>query len=254
MKDKIILITGASNGIGRACAEEFAKHGAKLILLARRLDRLTELAAVLKKSFNTATYVAQCDVTQLAEVQQVLNQLPTEWQAIDVLINNAGLSLGLESIATGNTQDWDQMIDTNIKGLLYVTRTVTPGMLQRNHGHVINIGSISGHQVYPGGTVYCSTKYAVNAITQGLKLDFHGTKLRVSTVDPGITETEFSTVRFKGDQTKASAVYQNANPLLPSDIADAVYYCASRPAHVNVSEIIVLPTSQSSATLIKRGH
>jgi 3-hydroxy acid dehydrogenase / malonic semialdehyde reductase len=181
-------------------------------------------------------------------VALTLNALPAEWKAVDVLINNAGLAAGLDSIQSGNIDDWEQMIDTNLKGLLYVTRAILPNMIERNQGHIINIGSVAGHYVYPHGVVYCATKFGVNALSSGLRMDLQGTKIRVSTVDPGAVETNFSVVRFKGDEKRAAAVYAGMEALTPNDIADAVFYCASRPPHVNISEIIVLPTDQTIIT------
>lgn len=251
-KNKIVLITGASSGIGAACAKIFAEHGAKLILCARRDEKNKQVAQELQQQYSVEILTLQMDVQQAEKVQDALTNLPPEWRDIDILINNAGLSLGLDKIQTGNIADWEQMIDTNVKGLLYVTGTVLPGMVARNCGHIINIGSISGHEVYAGGVVYCATKFAVHAITAGLKKDLHGTAVRVSTVDPGIVETDFSQVRFKGDTSRAEAVYKGLMPLIPDDIADAVYYCASRPPHVNIREMIILPTAQSSTEMIDR--
>lgn len=252
LSEKIILITGASSGIGRACAVRFAQIGARLILIARRKDRLQELAAELKQRHNTASYVIELDVRDRKAVQQVLNTLPDEWQNIEVLVNNAGLSRGLDKLHEGSIDDWEEMIDTNVKGLLYVTRAVVPGMVQRGSGTVINIGSIAGHEVYPKGNVYCASKHAVDAITKGLRLDLVDTPIRVCTVDPGLVETEFSMVRFRGDEERAKKTYQGLRTLLPEDVADAVVYCATRPAHVQVAEMILLPTNQASTTLVHR--
>lgn len=252
LSEKIILITGASSGIGRACAVRFAQIGARLILIARRKDRLQELAAELKQQHNTASYVIELDVRDRKAVQQVLNTLPGEWQKIEVLVNNAGLSRGLDKLHEGSIDDWEEMIDTNVKGLLYVTRAVVPGMVQRGSGTVINIGSIAGHEVYPKGNVYCASKHAVDAITKGLRLDLVDTPIRVCTVDPGLVETEFSMVRFRGDEERAKKTYQGLRTLLPEDVADAVVYCATRPAHVQVAEMILLPTNQASTTLVHR--
>lgn len=252
LNNAIVLITGASSGIGRACAVRFAQIGARLILIARRKDRLQELAAELKQQHNTASYVIELDVRDRKAVQQVLNTLPDEWQQIEVLVNNAGLSRGLDKLHEGSIDDWEEMIDTNVKGLLYVTRAVVPGMVQRGSGTVINIGSIAGHEVYPKGNVYCASKHAVDAITKGLRLDLVDTPIRVCTVDPGLVETEFSMVRFRGDEERAKKTYQGLRTLLPEDVADAVVYCATRPAHVQVAEMILLPTNQASTTLVHR--
>jgi len=248
LHDATVLITGASAGIGLACAEAFADAGARLILSARRRDRLADLAARL----DAEAHVLELDVTDADAVQAAIDGLPEEWRAIDVLVNNAGLAKGLAPVYENTPEQIDTMVDTNVKGLLYVTRAVVPGMVERGRGHVVNIGSTAGHGVYAGGTVYCATKHAVGAITQGLKIDLHGTPIRVSTVDPGLVETDFSLVRFEGDAERADPVYSTTTPLQPEDIADAVVYCASRPPHVNVAEMIVMPTAQSSTSLIDR--
>ena len=252
LTNKIVLITGASSGIGEACAQVFAEAGAKLILAARRRDRLEALAKNLQAEHGTESLIIQLDVRDRSQVEQVIQDLPTEWQSIEVLVNNAGLSRGLDKLYEGLVEDWEEMIDTNVKGLLYLTRTVVPGMVERKLGHVINIGSIAGHQTYPNGNVYCGTKAAVRAITEGLKQDLLGTPIRVSAVDPGLVETEFSDVRFHGDTEKAKTVYATTVPLQAIDIAEVVLFCATRPAHVNLSEALVLPTAQSGATLVHR--
>lgn len=252
MQNQIVLITGASSGIGKACAEVFAEAGARLILAARRRDRLDTLAAELQKTHQAEVLCLELDVCDRAQVETTLSKLPDTWQNIAVLINNAGLSRGLNKLQDGSIQDWEEMIDTNVKGLLYVTRTVLPGMVERQQGHVINIGSIAGHQTYPNGNVYCATKAAIRALTEGLKLDLVGTPIRVSTVDPGLVETEFSDVRFRGDRDRAKTVYQGLTPLTGRDIADVVLFCATRPPHVNLNEIILMPTDQASATLVHR--
>lgn len=251
-KNKIVFITGASSGIGAACAEQFAKAGAKLLLCARRIEKVNELAKQLRTEHHVEIHTFQLDIRQFADVQKTLKSLPVAWQTIDYLINNAGLAAGLDTLQEGSIDDWEAMIDTNVKGLLYVTKEILPRMIERNSGHIINIGSIAGHYVYPKGAVYCASKYAVNALTNGLRMDLLGTKIRVSTVDPGAVETNFSLVRFKGDSDRASAVYEGIDPLTPQDVADAVFYCASRPLHVNISEIIIMPTDQPSATMMSR--
>lgn len=250
--NKIIFISGASSGIGQASAKAFAASGAKLILCARRLPRLQQLATELKEHYQTESLIIELDVCQRQAVEQAINDLPSEWQAIDVLLNNAGLAAGAAPFQEGDIDDWERMIDTNVKGLLYLSRQIVPGMVERNQGHVINIGSIAGHEVYNNGAVYCATKHAVAAINEGLKRDLLGTKVRVSSIDPGMVETEFSVVRFAGDQEKANAIYQGMTPLSPNDIADAIVYCASRPAHVNIREMVILATDQSAATLVHR--
>ncbi len=245
LRDTTVLITGASSGIGRSCAHAFAREGARLILAARRADRLADLAAEL----DVPTHLIELDVRNREAVESAVAALPDDWRAIDVLVNNAGLSRGLEPVHEGLHTDWDEMIDTNVKGLLWVTRAVLPGMVERDRGHVINIGSVSGHDVYPGGAVYCGTKFAVHAITTGLRIDLKGTRVRCTTVDPGMVETEFSLVRFHGDAERADGVYQNFPPLTPDDVADAVLWSASRPPHVNVGEIILWPTDQKTVTI-----
>ena len=252
LKDKVVLITGASSGIGRSCARAFAQQGARLILAARRLERLKELAVELKRKPGENILLWALDVRDQPAVERAVSGLPSEWAAIEVLVNNAGLSRGLDKLHEGKLDDWEEMIDANIKGLLYVSRAVIPGMVKRGQGHVINIGSIAGYEVYPGGNVYCATKFAVRALSKGLRLDLNGTNIRVSEVAPGMVETEFSVVRFRGDKERAGKVYQGLTPLSPDDIADAVVYCATRPPHVNISEMIVMPTDQASPTLVHR--
>lgn len=249
LQGSCVLITGASSGIGRACAEAFAAQGTRLVLTARRRDRLDKLAAGL----DVPTLPVELDVRDRVAVEQVVRTLPDEWAAVDVLVNNAGLAAGLDPVQDGDPDDWDRMIDTNVKGLLYVTRAVLPGMISRGWGHVINIGSIAGHETYPNGAVYCATKAAVDRITAGLRLDVVGTGIKVSTIDPGLVETEFSTVRFHGDEERASRVYAGVTPLTGADIAETVVWVASRPAHVQVAEVIVLAAAQASATTVYRG-
>jgi 3-hydroxy acid dehydrogenase / malonic semialdehyde reductase len=252
MLDRLVLITGASSGIGLACAQAFAQAGAKLILAARRMERLTALAAELKTEFSTATHLLQLDVCDRSAVAASLQALPPDWSSIDILVNNAGLSRGLETFQTADVQDWEEMIDTNVKGLLYMTRTLLPGMIERGRGHIINLGSIAGHETYPKGHVYCASKAAVRAISEGLKLDLLGTPIRVSSVDPGLVETEFSQVRFHGDTERAKSVYAGLTALTPADVADVVLFCATRPAHVNINEVLMMPTDQASATRVNR--
>ncbi|MFZ1978746.1 MAG: SDR family oxidoreductase [Bacteroidota bacterium] len=252
LEKKIVLITGASSGIGRSCAEKFAEAGANLILLARRNDRLTTLASELRDKYGILTLADKLDVRDPVSITRFFQKLPAEWRNIDILINNAGLSRGLDKLYQGNLQDWEEMIDTNIKGLLYMSRSVIPGMVDRKKGIVINIGSIAGHDVYPNGNVYCATKHAVDALTRGMRMDLVDTPVRVCTVDPGLVETEFSNVRFHGDDARAKNVYQGMTPLSPDDIADAVLFAATRPPHVQIAEIIIMPTMQASATLVHR--
>ncbi len=252
VKDQIVLITGASSGIGEACARVFAQAGAKLILTARRQERLEQLADQLSKTYACELHLLPLDVSDRTQVQASLESLPASWQEVDILINNAGLSRGLDKVHEASIQDWEEMIDTNIKGLLYMTRSLVPGMVSRGKGHVINIGSIAGHQTYPGGSVYCATKAAVKSISEGLKQDLLGTPVRVSSVDPGMVETDFSNVRFHGDIDRAKKVYQGLTPLTPDDVADVIFFCATRSPHVNINEVILMPVAQASVTLVNR--
>jgi len=246
LKNKITLITGASAGIGQACAHSFAREGSHLILAARREDKIKALAAALTKEYGIKTHTIVLDVRDRLAVNTAFESLPEEWTNIDILINNAGLSRGLDKVQEAYYLDWDEMIDTNIKGLLWVSRAIMPGMVERDGGHVINIGSVAGRQVYAGGNVYCATKHAVKAITQGMRIDLLGTKVRCSSVDPGLVESEFSEVRFRGDKEKAEPVYQNFPPLQPDDIAETVLFCATRPPHVNIHDILVMPQDQAA--------
>ncbi|MCC5667146.1 SDR family oxidoreductase [Nostoc sp. CHAB 5784] len=252
LENQIILITGASSGIGTACARIFAGAGAKLILAARRLERLQQLADALIKEFGIEIHLLQLDVRDRNAVEFAISTLPSAWSNIDILINNAGLSRGLDKLHEGSFQDWEDMIDTNVKGLLYVSRYVVPGMVSRDRGHVVNLGSIAGHQTYPGGNVYCATKAAVRAISEGLKQDLLGTRVRVTSVDPGMVETEFSNVRFHGDAERANKVYQGVTPLTADDVADVIFFCVTRSPHVNINEVVLMPVDQASATLVNR--
>lgn len=251
LQNQTVLITGASSGIGEACVRVFAQAGAKLLLVARRRERLEQLAAELSKEAGSI-YLLALDVRDRSAVESALSTLPDPWSTVDILINNAGLSRGLGKLQEGNFQDWEEMIDTNIKGLLYLTRCIVPGMVSRGRGHVVNIGSIAGLQTYPGGNVYCATKAAVRVISEGLKQDLLGTPVRVSCIDPGMVETEFSEVRFHGDAERAKQVYQGVTPLTPDDIADVIFFCVTRPPHVNISEVLLMPTDQAGATLFNR--
>ncbi|MBN2199846.1 MAG: SDR family oxidoreductase [Candidatus Aminicenantes bacterium] len=249
---KIVFITGASSGIGLACARAFAAQGAKILLAARRLDRLRTLSGELEKTFGVPVLAFSLDVRNQPDVERAVRELPPEWEAIDILVNNAGLSRGLDKLHEGSVPDWEEMIDTNVKGLLYVSRAVLPGMVRRGSGHVINIGSIAGQETYPGGNVYCATKFAVRALSQGLRMDLLGTAIRVSSVDPGMVETEFSLVRYRGDAERARKVYEGLTPLLPEDVAEAAVFCATRPPRVDVANIVLMPTDQASALLSSR--
>jgi NADP-dependent 3-hydroxy acid dehydrogenase YdfG len=221
-------------------------------LSARRKDRLDTLIRELKTAYGTDAIAIQLDVRQQPAVEKAVQALPQSWQDIEILVNNAGLSRGLDKLHEGKLQDWEEMIDTNVKGLLYVSRAVIPGMVARKRGMIINIGSIAGHEVYPGGNVYCATKFAVDALTRGLRHDLVDTPLRVCTVDPGLVETEFSIVRFRGNEERAKTVYQNLAALTGEDVAEAVLFCATRPPHVQIAELIVMPTNQASSTLVYR--
>jgi serine 3-dehydrogenase len=252
LKDKVVFITGASSGIGKSCTRAFAAQGARILMCARREHRLKAFAADLKQEFRVPVHHFALDVRDQPAVERAVAGLAKDWRSIEVLVNNAGLSRGLAKLHEGLLSDWEEMIDTNVKGLLYVSRAVIPGMVERGSGHIINIGSIAGYEVYPGGNVYCATKFSVRALSKGLRLDLNGTPIRVSEVAPGMVETEFSIVRFHGDTERAGKVYQGLVPLAPDDISDAVVWCATRPPHVNVSEVIVMPTAQASTTLVHR--
>jgi len=252
LKNKLVFVTGASAGIGKACAEAFAAEGSRLLLCARRTDRLKRLAQNLQKKFGTESHVFELDVRNYKEVARKIGALPAKWKKVDTLVNNAGLSRNLVKLHEGVIQDWEEMIDTNIKGLLYISREIIPGMVKRKKGHIINIGSIAGHEVYPGGNVYCATKHAVDALTRGMQLDLLGSPVRVSTVDPGLVETEFSIVRFRGDKDRAKKVYQGIKALTGKDIAEAVVWCANRPAHVNIHQLRIMPTDQAASTAVHR--
>ncbi len=251
LQNQIALITGATSGIGAAVARVFADAGAKLILVARRQERLEQLASELGKDASS-TYLLSLDVRERLAVESAISNLPAAWSSIDILINNAGLSRGLDKLYEGSFQDWEEMIDTNIKGLLYLTRLIVPGMVKRDRGHVVNLGSTAGHQTYPNGNVYCATKAAVRVISEGLKQDLLGTPVRVSSVDPGLVETEFSQVRFRGDTERAKKVYQGLTPLTPADVADVIFFCVTRPPHVNISEVLLMPTDQAGSMLFNR--
>ncbi len=253
LKSETVFITGASSGIGHAAAMSFAKEGCDLLLCARRMARLEELKKELHEQYpEIDIHILELDVRDPKAVHLSLTALPEEWRMIDILVNNAGLSRGLDKLQEGLLSDWEEMIDTNVKGLLYITREIVPGMLIRGKGHIINIGSIAGHEVYPKGNVYCASKFAVDAITKGLRMDLVDTPLRVTTIDPGLVETEFSKVRFHGDEEKAAQVYRTIKALSPEDVADAIVWSASRPAHVQVAEIIIFPTAQASAAVVHR--
>jgi NADP-dependent 3-hydroxy acid dehydrogenase YdfG len=252
LKGKTVFITGASAGIGEACAFAFAEKGARLLLAARRLARLQEMTAGLKESGAAELHCFALDVRDNAAVVSAIENLPEEWKRMDVLVNNAGLSRGLDKVYEGKVEDWDEMIDTNVKGMLYVTRAVVPGMVQRGAGHIINMGSTAGEITYPNGAVYCATKAAERAINDGLRQDLMGTPVRVTSVDPGMVETDFSLVRFHGDQERAAKVYQNITPLSPVDVADAIVWAATRPPHVNIARVVMTSIDQANSVMFNR--
>jgi len=252
LKEKIVFVTGASAGIGRSTALAFAAEGARLLLAARRAGKLAEVASACLKRGSPAVHAIDLDVRNHRAVQNAIDGLPEEWAAIDILINNAGLSRGLEKLYMGRVEDWEEMIDTNVKGLLYVSRAVVPGMVVRGRGHVINLGSTAGELSYPGGAVYCGTKAAERAINDGLREDVLGTPVRVTSVDPGMVETDFSLVRFHGDHERAAKVYKGVTPLTPDDVADAIVWAASRPAHVNIARISMTTIHQANSILFHR--
>lgn len=252
MMNKIALITGATSGIGKATAIQFAQNNYQLILTGRRNDRLVALKNELSASYQTAILTLNFDVQDNQAVQNALASLPADWKKIDVLVNNAGLSLGLDPIQSANLADWEQMIDTNVKGLLYVSKIVSNWMIENKTGHIINIGSIAGKETYANGNVYCATKHAVDSLNKAMRLDLLTSGIRVTAIHPGAVETEFSVVRFKGDQARADKVYEGFEPLRPSDIADAIYYASQTPPHVNINEIIIMPTAQANAGTIFR--
>jgi len=249
---KIVLITGASSGIGRACGETCAREGARVILVARRKARLEALARDLSRRYRADCLPIGLDVRDRRAVDAMLRRLPVSWKAIHLLINSAGLSRGLDKLHEGSLADWEEMLDTNVKGLLYVSRAVIPGMVARRQGTIINIGSVAGHETYPSGAVYCASKRAVDALTTGLRMDLVDTPIRVCTVDPGMVKTEFSLVRFHGDAKRAKRVYEGLTPLTADDVADAVLYCATRPPHVQVAQILLFHTAQAGATVVHR--
>jgi len=250
--DEVVFVTGASSGIGRACARAFAREGARLLLAARRIERLDRLAPELRDLGSGDVRTARLDVRSERDVSGMIAALPADWKRIEVVVNNAGLSRGIDPLHEGKLSDWNEMIDTNVKGLLHVDRAVLPHMIARGRGTIVHIGSIAGRQAYPGGNVYCASKSAVRALTEGLRLDLLGTGVRVSTVDPGMVETEFSEVRFHGDTERAAAVYRGTRPLTADDVAEVVVFAATRPLHVDLAEVLLLPTDQASATHVHR--
>ena len=252
IKEQVVFITGASSGIGAACARAFAEEGVALVLTARRLDRLQAMEADLLEAGAAAVHVAGLDVRDRKAVQAMVDGLPERFRNVSILVNNAGLSRGLDKLHECEIDDWEEMIDTNVKGLLYVDRAVVPGMVERESGMVIHIGSIAGSQVYPGGNVYCATKHAVRALSHGLRIDLLGTGVRVVSIDPGLVDTEFSQVRYHGDSRKAKMTYIGMTPLAAEDVADAVLFAATRPERVQVAEMLLLPTDQAGAVHVHR--
>jgi len=252
LEGKIVLVTGASSGIGKSCAIEFAKLKSKLLLAARRKEKLDAFVEELKNQYKIEVETLELDVRNFEMVKNKFESLKSKWQKVDIIINNAGLARGLDKFYEGKLEDWNEMIDTNIKGLLNVSRVFSPQMIERQTGHIINIGSTAGHEVYTYGNVYSATKFAVNALSQSFRLDVLDKGIKVTSVDPGMVYTEFSKVRFSGDETKADLVYKGINPLSPNDVAEAVVFCATRPANVNINEIILTPLYQASSTQVIR--
>jgi NADP-dependent 3-hydroxy acid dehydrogenase YdfG len=244
---KTILISGATSGIGRSCAEYFARNKDRLIITGRREERLKQIKNELTEKYGIEVLHLVFDIRDKNAVKNAIESLPKEWKSIDVLINNAGLASGLNTIQDGDIDDWEKMIDTNVKGLLYLSRAVMPLMIERKKGHIINIGSIAGKEVYPNGNVYCATKHAVDALTKAMRIDLLPHMIKVSQIAPGAVETEFSIVRFHGDKSKADAIYNGYKPLTPNDIANAVFYVASLPEHVNINDMLIMPTAQASS-------
>lgn len=252
LKNKIAFITGASSGFGEATAYRLAGIGMNLIISARRFDRIKRIANDIKKKYKVKVLPLQLDVRKQNVVKRTIGALPEEWKKVEVLINNAGLSRGLNKIQDGVLLDWEEMIDTNVKGLLYVSKEIIPLMIKNNIGHIVNVGSIAGHEVYVAGNVYCATKHAVDALTKGMRMDLNGTPIKVSTVDPGLAETEFSIVRFRGDKARAKSVYNGVIPLYAEDVADAIEYIVTRKDSVNVAEMILLPKAQANCSIVHR--
>ncbi len=244
---KIVLITGATSGLGAAIARKFAENGNHLILTGRREDRLDSITRELIETYHVEIFPLVFDVRNLKEVEDALELLPENWRKIDILINNAGLAVGLNPIHEGVIDDWERMIDTNVKGLLYMTRVFAPLMVARKKGHIINIGSIAGKEVYPNGNVYCGSKFAVDAISKAMRIDLLTHHIKVTQIAPGAVHTEFSLVRFKGDEARAEAVYNGFRPLIASDVADVVYYVTTLPGHVNINDLVIMPTAQASS-------
>ncbi|MDZ4663315.1 MAG: SDR family oxidoreductase [Bacteroidota bacterium] len=248
----LVLVTGATSGIGKSTAQLFAKNGYDLIITGRRKDRLESVSKELQTNYKVKVLTLCFDVRNFVEVENAIKTIPTEFKNIDILVNNAGLAAGLSAIQNGDLSHWERMIDTNIKGLLYMTREVSRGMIERKKGHIVNIGSIAGKEVYANGNVYCATKHAVDALNKGMRIDLLPHNIKVTAVNPGMVETEFSIVRFDGDEEKAKIVYNGMQPLKPEDIAETIYWVSTRPAHVNINDVIIMPNVQASATNVIR--
>lgn len=244
----IAFITGATSGFGKATALLYAKNGYNIVITGRRKERLEELSAYIKSTYKVEVLSLNFDVRNLKEVEVAVNSLSAEWKKINVLVNNAGLAVGLSPIQEGVIDDWERMIDTNVKGLLYVTRTLSPIMIKNGYGHIVNIGSIAGKEVYANGNVYCATKHAVDALSKAMRIDMLQHGIKVTAIHPGMVETEFSIVRFKGDEERAKNVYKGVKPLSADDIAETIYWVTSRPEHVNINDIIIMPTAQANPT------
>jgi 3-hydroxy acid dehydrogenase/malonic semialdehyde reductase len=251
---KIVFITGATSGFGKACAEKFAVHGYDLILNGRRADRLQELADSLETKYNVAVFQLSFDVREEKNVFASIDSLPVEWKNIDILINNAGLAVGRDYFEEANLEDWNTMIDTNVKGFMYVAKAVSQLMAARKQGHIINMGSVAGKQVYEKGNAYCASKYAVDALNQAMRIDLLRHNIKVTGIHPGAAETEFSLVRFKGDEQTAKSIYNGLKPLTAEDVADAIYYCASLPAHVCINDLVITCTQQADAIYFNRNN
>jgi NADP-dependent 3-hydroxy acid dehydrogenase YdfG len=251
---KIALITGASAGIGKATAQKLAENKFNIIITGRRLKQLEELKNELGIKHKADVFILNFDIRNQEETSNAIDSLPETWKKIDVLVNNAGLSAGLDHIQEGDIDDWERMIDTNIKGLLYITRKVAPLMIARNSGHIVNISSIAGKEVYEKGNVYCATKFAVEALTKGMRIDLLNHNIKVTSIAPGMAETEFSVVRFKGDKDRADQVYQGLTPLNGEDVADAILYAITRPPHVNISDMLIMPTAQANPVYVNRNN
>lgn len=250
--NKLALITGATSGIGEASAVEFARNGYNLIITGRRVERLTALEQMLRDEYKVDVLTLGMDVRNQKEVDQIIADLAPEWQEIDVLVNNAGLALGRDPIQSGSLDDWETMLDTNVKGLLYVSRAVLPLMLKRKQGHIINISSIAAKEVYPNGNVYCASKHAVDALTKGMRIDLVTEGIKVSSISPGMVDTEFSLVRYHGDRETADATYEGFTPLYAQDVAETIYFVASRPAHVNINDVLLMGTAQATSTIVHK--